>query len=324
MALDQRPYGSDARLLALGLVVVLMWGITAWLRKVASDLPPLELTGLAMLAAALCSGLWPANQGALRRAPRRHPWYAWVFVSGGLLGGAAFYFAALEFAPAAQVVVVTYTWPLLFALTSDAYRRRRPSLLTLVSLLLGLAGVVVMNGGVEPPSGSAWVGYVAGLLAGLSWVAYSLFQQVYERELKYDLPVFFLAAGVLSLTVQAMLGTGLVWPRAWTAYAAAGVLGAGPYGLGFIGWGHVVRNGNPRVIPTLPYAVPAVSALALVLAGDTQPSLTLFAGCFLALTGCISAFHQRSSRLSGAVRQQRPAAAHRRKRSCQEAGHRAS
>src|SRR5699024_11780250 len=36
----------------LGAAVVLMWGATAWLRLLAVSVPPLELTGIALLAAA--------------------------------------------------------------------------------------------------------------------------------------------------------------------------------------------------------------------------------------------------------------------------------
>ncbi|WP_423822456.1 DMT family transporter [Salinisphaera sp. SPP-AMP-43] len=292
MIIDVRPNGSNGRLLALSMFVVAMWGITAWLRQVASELAPLELTGFAMLASAAASRFGANTRGALARAPRAHPWFAWLFVSGGLAGGAGFYFAALEFAPAAQVVVVTYTWPLLFALASDVYSRRRPSVITFFSLLLGLAGVVVMNGGAEMPRGSAWIGYAGGLLAGSSWVAYSLFLQVYERPIAQDFPAFFAAAGLLALVLQYGVHGGLVLPSDWQTYAVAIVLGVGPYGLGFIAWGHVVRNGNPRVIPVLPYAVPAVAAVTLVAAGNTQASVSLFAGCGLAAMACVSALRQ--------------------------------
>lgn len=294
MVIDLRPNGSNVRLLALSLFVVAMWGVTAWLRKVAGGLPPLELTGLAMLASAAASRLLPNTRGAFRRAPRAHPWFAWLFVSGGLVGGAGFYFAALEFAPAAQVVVITYTWPLLFALASDVYSRRRPSVITFFSLSLGLAGVVVMNGGAQLPSSTAWFGYAGGLLAGLSWVAYSLFLQAYERPIAPDFPAFFAGGGVLALCLQWLIHGGVALPGDWIAFTAAAVLGVGPYGLGFVAWGHVVRNGNPRVIPVLPYAVPVVAAVTLVVAGDTRPTLSLFAGCGLAAAACISALRQRS------------------------------
>ncbi|ROO26986.1 EamA family transporter [Salinisphaera japonica] len=295
MTVDLRPHGSNTRLLALSLLVVVMWGITAWLRQIAASLSPLELTGFAMLASALCSRLLPHTRGTACRAPARHPWYAWLFVSGGLVGGAGFYFAALEYAPAAQVVVITYTWPLLFALASDVYNRRRPSVITFFSLLLGLGGVVVINGGMTLPSGSAWLGYGGGLLAGLSWVAYSLFLQVYERPIRRDFPMFFAAGGALALAGQLVLTGELSLPGDWQAYAAAALLGLGPYGLGFVAWGHVVRNGNPRIIPVLPYGVPAIAAITLVIAGSTEPSLSLFAGCALAAGACLGVFAQPDS-----------------------------
>ena len=292
MSIDLRPNGSNTRLLALSLLVVVMWGATAWLRQMAADLSPLELTGLAMLASAACSRLLPGTRGTLCRAPRTHPWYAWVFISGGLVGGAGFYFAALEYAPAAEVVVITYTWPLLFALASDVYSRRRPSVITFFSLLLGLAGVVIINGGTHVPSGTAWLGYAGGLLAGLSWVAYSLFLQVYDRPVRRDFPMFFAAGGVLSLLGQLALEGAIRMPSDGTGYAAAALLGIGPYGLGFVAWGHVVRNGNPRIIPVLPYGVPVIAAVTLVAAGSTEASLSLFAGCALAGCACCSAFAQ--------------------------------
>lgn len=295
MAIDLRPNGSDTRLLALSVFVVVMWGVTAWLRQVAGAMSPLALTGFAMLASALASRLMPGTRKAFRRAPKAHPWFAWLFVSGGLVGGAAFYFAALAFAPAAQVVVVTYTWPLLFALVSDVYNRRRPSVVTFFCLLLGLTGVFVMNGGAEMPSGTAWLGYAGGLAAGLSWVVYSLFLQVYERPIAPDFPAFFAAGGILALALQWLIFGGMALPRDWPAYACAALLGVGPYGLGFVAWGHVVRNGNPRVIPVLPYAVPVVAAITLVAAGDTRPSLSLFTGCGLAAMACLSALQQRSA-----------------------------
>ena len=295
MVVDLRPNGSNTRLLALSLLVVVMWGSTAWLRQIADSLSPLELTGFAMLASALCSRLMPHTRGTVCRAPVRHPWYAWLFVSGGLVGGAGFYFAALEYAPAAQVVVITYTWPLLFALASDVYNRRRPSVITFFSLLLGLAGVVVINGGLTLPSGGAWLGYAGGLLAGASWVAYSLFLQVYERPVRQDFPMFFAAGGASALIGQAIIEGGLSLPVEWQAYGAAALLGIGPYGLGFVAWGHVVRNGNPRIIPVLPYGVLAIAAGTLVFAGSTEPSLSLFVGCALAAGACLSVFAQRES-----------------------------
>lgn len=46
----------------------------------------------------------------------------------------------------------------------------------------------------------------------------------------------------------------------------------------------------------LPYAVPGVAAITLVLVGDTQPTLSLFAGCLLTAAACTMAMQQRPDR----------------------------
>lgn len=283
------------RIAGLSGVVILLWGLTAWLRMLAGGIPPLELTGIALVGAAVCSHLLPGTRGAFMTAVRQHPWYVWLFIVGGLIGSAAFFFAALAHAPAAQVVVITYSWPLLFAIASDVYSRRRPAPLTFASLFVGLAGVAVMHGITQTPSLNAWLGYAASLASGLCWVLYSLCLQVYSRPVTSAYPAFFTLGALVALGLQAATG-GLVWPPSLTAWATSIILGIGPYGLGFLAWGHVVRHGNPRIVPVLPYAVPAVAAITLVLAGRTQPTLSLLAGCALVITACTLSTQARAVR----------------------------
>jgi len=269
----------------LGAAVVLMWGATAWLRLLAVSVPPLELTGIALLAAAVCSRLLPGSRSLLSTMARHYPWYVWPVVGIGLVGGAGFYFAALAWAPAAQTVVITYSWPLLFAIASDVHGGRRPSPLTLAGLLLAFAGVYVMQESGQGPFPHAWLGYACGVASGLCWVLYSLFLQVCARSIEPDYPAFFSFAAVLALLLQAVFG-GFVWPQTTSAWLAISILGIGPYGLGFMAWGYVVHNGNPRVIPVLPYAVPAVAAGLLVLTGHSQPTMALIVGCALVGIAC--------------------------------------
>jgi drug/metabolite transporter (DMT)-like permease len=273
-------------------LVVLLWGSIAWLRILAGEIPPLELTGIALLGAALCSSLMPGSHSSPKQVAVNQAWYAWPIVAVGLIGGAGFYFAALAYAPAAQVVVITYSWPLLFAIASDVYNGRRPPPLTLAGLLLGLAGVYVMQGSAQGPASAAWLGYASGLASGLCWVIYSLFLQAYSRPVAPAYPAFFLASAVLALGLQALAG-GLVWPDSISAWAASIALGIGPYGFGFMAWGYVVRRGNPRIIPMLPYGVPVVAAILLVLVGRSQPTLSLFAGCLLVIAACAAVMCRR-------------------------------
>jgi drug/metabolite transporter (DMT)-like permease len=277
---------STPRIAGLSGLVILLWGITPWLRSLDPAVPPLELAGLALAGAAMSSCLLPVARGAFLNAPREYPWYTWAITAGGFIGSSAFFYTALTYAPAAQAVVIAYIWPLLFAIASDVYGHRRPAPVTIVALLVGLAVVAIMHGITQAPSLDAWLGYAAALASGLCWVVYSLFVQGYSRSITSAYPAFFALAAVVALGLQAATGD-FVWPHSPVAWVASFALGVGPYGLGFIAWGYVVRHGNPHIVPVLPYAVPAVAAITLVLAGQTPSTLSLWAGCALVVVACM-------------------------------------
>ncbi|ROO24296.1 hypothetical protein SAOR_15440 [Salinisphaera orenii MK-B5] len=289
----------ELRVTALAIFVVVLWGMLPWLRALAGEVPALQLTAMAMGCAAVSSRLLPGSD-SLRSALRAHPPQAWLVIVGGMLGALTLYFAALSLAPAPQVVVIAYTWPLLLALAGDLYRRRPPSFVSILALLLGLAGVAILQGGGASLAGRVGLGCVAALGAGLCWAGYSLFVQVYARPVGSAYPAFFALAAVVALLLQAAT-QGLVWPLSPAALAAAAALGVGPYGLAFMAWAHVLQHGNPRVVPVLPYAVPGVAAAILVLTDHVEPTLRLALGCGVVALACVTAMRgntgQRAPRL---------------------------
>lgn len=60
------------RLAGLSVVVILFWGLSAWLRILAIDIPPLELTGIALAGAAASSLLLTQPRTAIQSV-RQHP-----------------------------------------------------------------------------------------------------------------------------------------------------------------------------------------------------------------------------------------------------------
>jgi drug/metabolite transporter (DMT)-like permease len=169
-------------------------------------------------------------------------------------------------------------WP------ADLLAGRRPSAATLCGLALGLAGVAIIHGfnGLAARDG---LGYACGLASGLCWVGYSLFVQRYSRPLGSAYPAFLAVGALVAFAAQWLVG-GWVWPISGQAILAGTVLGVGPYGLAFIARGYLVRNGNPRIVPVLPYLVPAIAAIALVAIGRPQPSMRLAFGCMLVVLAC--------------------------------------
>jgi drug/metabolite transporter (DMT)-like permease len=60
-----------------------------------------------------------------------------------------------------------------------------------------------------------------------------------------------------------------VWPDARQALGVL-LLGLGPVGAAFFLWDRGMKQGDPRLLGTLAYAVPVASTLLLILAGEAE------------------------------------------------------
>ena len=85
---------------------------------------------------------WPFRKGAI--ASLRQGWQVWLLGVGGLFGYHFVYFSAIRAAPAVEVSLIAYLWPLFLVVFSAFLPGERLKLHHLVGVALGLAGAVVI------------------------------------------------------------------------------------------------------------------------------------------------------------------------------------
>lgn len=272
---------SPATLAGCG--ALLLWAFLALLSRLAAGIPPLQLTamgfavgGLIGLAVVLARG----NAAALRQEP-----IAWLHGVGGLFGYHALYFAALALAPAVEANLLNYLWPLLIVLLSAPIRGLRLGPARLSGVALGFAGcaVLVGPGASFPPE--ALPGFLAALGCAVVWSVYSVTSGTprIARVPTEAVAGFCLATAVLAaLAHLAFEPTVIPDARQWTA---ALLLGLGPVGAAFFLWDVGMKRGDPRLLGTLAYAVPVVSTLLLILAGEGVLSLRVLAATLMVAGG---------------------------------------
>jgi drug/metabolite transporter (DMT)-like permease len=225
---------------------------------------------------------------ALRQGP-----LAWAHSVGGLFGYHALYFLAFALAPAVEVNLINYLWPLLIVLLAAPIRGLRLGPARLAGVGLGFAGcaLLVGPGAAFPPE--AMAGFAAALGCAVVWAVYSVTSGT--RRLA-GVPTeavagFCLAtaalAGLLHLVFEA---TVLPDARQWLAVAA---LGLGPVGAAFFLWDVGMKRGDPRLLGTLAYAVPVASTLLLVAAGEGEWSLSVVAATLMVAGGGVIAARAR-------------------------------
>ena len=247
-----------------GCGALILWAFLAMLARMASGVPPLQLTAVGFAAGGLMAFVVVAAQGRL--ALLRQGPLAWIHGVGGLFGYHALYFAALALAPAVEANLLNYLWPLLIVLLSAPILGLRLGGRRIAGVALGFAGCVLLVGaGASFPPGAA-PGFAAAVGCAVVWSVYSVTSKRMQVVPTEAVAGFCLATALLAGVTHLLFETTVVPDaRQWVAVL---LLGAGPLGAAFFLWDTGMKRGDPRLLGTLAYAVPVASTLLLVAMGD--------------------------------------------------------
>lgn len=268
-----------------GCGAILLWAFLGLLARLADGVPPLQLTALSMATGGLLGLAVVARRGAL--GTLRQGGLAWAHGTGGLFGYHALYFAALALAPAVEANLLNYLWPLLIVLLSGLILGLPLGSRRLMGVALGFAGcALLIGGGAHFPAG-ALPGFLCAVAGAVVWATYSVTARRLAQVPTEAVAGFCLAsaalAGVLHFAFEVT-----VWPDARQALAIL-LLGLGPVGSAFFLWDLGMKRGDPRLLGTFAYAIPVLSTLLLVAAGEGQADERVLLAALLVAGGGVLA-----------------------------------
>jgi drug/metabolite transporter (DMT)-like permease len=268
----------------LSLVTILIWSTLAVLGSRMGHLPPFLSVGLALVVGGLV--------GLRRMREWRVPVGTLAIGIGGIFGYHALLFTAFRFAPAVEVNLLQYLWPLLIVVLSPLYLRGyRLAFHHVAGSILGLAGAaLVITGGKLSLEAANLPGYLLALAAAFTWSSYSLLTKRVRAFPTGAVGGFCLASGVLSLLLFALDVAAFGAPVP-SISAKDGLflllLGLGPMGLAFYTWDAALKRGDSRVIGALAYLTPLLSTLNLVLWGGRRLSVVSMGAMGLIVLGAV-------------------------------------
>jgi drug/metabolite transporter (DMT)-like permease len=290
--------GMAALLLALLSIVV--WSSLAFLNSRVNALPPFLAVGVALCVGGLV--------GLSRAREWRVPLRTFAVGVGGIFGYHALLFAAFRVAPAVEVNLINYLWPLLIVLLSPVFLKGfRLGPRHLAGAILGLAGAaLIVSGGSLKPDAAYLPGYFLAAAAALAWACYSLLTKRLPPFPTGAVGGFCLASGLLSLGVYLIerLAPGAsAAPRLETMdWVFLALLGLGPMGGAFYAWDAALKRGDPRVIGALSYLTPLLSTLNLALLGGKRLSPIAVAALALIVAGAaVGSFEVLKAAFAGAI-----------------------
>ena len=256
------------------LAAIALWASLAALGVSLSHVPPFLLTGVSLIVGSVLA--WPfvlRDPVQWRVAPRT--------LGLGVLtlfGYHFFLFIGLRIAPAVEVNLVNYLWPLLIVVLAPLYlpgvKLQRVHIVAAVVAFAG-AAIAILGGsqtiasagqtGLAPQANAVW-GYLLALVSAFLWANYSL--QTKRMEINGNgfptaaIGLFGLVSGALSLLCHWLLEPQVtLTARDWLLLVA---MGMGPLGAAFFLWDKALKLGDARHIGLLSYITPLASTVLLI------------------------------------------------------------
>lgn len=261
----------------LALISISLWSFVAYLASSLTSMPAILLVGTSLLV------------GSLVGVGRIRDWFiSWKVLAVGLLGYFIYHlllFSAFHYAPAIEVSLMNYLWPLLIVVLAPLLLKDHPLRgHHLLGAGLGFAGAaLIVSGGRLGLDAQNLRGYLLAGGAGVAWACYSLLTKRLPPFPTAAVAGFCLVSGVLSLglfslnpdALQIVRGVSL---REWLLVL---LIGLGPNGIAFYAWDAAIKRGDPRVIGSLSYLTPLLAMINLVWLG--RQSFTWVSAAAMAL-----------------------------------------
>jgi len=278
----------------MGLIAICLWALLAWLTSQTGDVPPFALVamtfGIAFLAWLFRLGWLIRKKGVIVLNLFRQSWKIWLLGIGGLFLYHAFYFAALDNAPAIDASLIAYLWPLLIVLFSGFLPNERTRLWPIFGAFLGFLGAVliILGKGETQWAEEYALGYFFAFLCAFTWSGYSILSRLSGKVTSDVIGPCCGATALLGWVCHA-LWEPAIGSVSSAQYAAIISLGIGPVGLAFFVWDYGIKRGDIIMLGALSYFSPLLSSAVLILTGVADFTSRIALSALLITFGAICA-----------------------------------
>ena len=272
----------------IGSISILLWGTLALLTQLTEgEIPPFQLLSMTFFIAFLMMLTRWKYQRHWGAGFAKQPWYVWLHGVAGLFGYHFCYFLAMSYAPAVEVSLLAYLWPLfivLFAALLPEEHLKKQHFIGAIIALSGCWFLIGSNG--QGFSGIYLKGYLLAFSCSLIWSSYSVIGRMF-KQIPTDAVGWFCGVTAILGLICHLIWEATVWPKTGLQWLGVIGLGLGPVGLAFFTWDYGVKHGNLQLLGVLSYSAPLISTLLLVVTGVTPASITIF---IASIAICLGAF----------------------------------
>ncbi|MBB1487154.1 DMT family transporter [Oceanospirillum sediminis] len=270
-----------------GICAVLLWGGLALLGSMTASIPAFQLLFICFSISAVIMLVRRKLSGdALMTLPSLSI-TGWLAGITGLFGFHFFYFMALKLAPAMEVSLIVYLWPLLLTVFVAKSGRRLQATTGGILGFTGIALVIINSQTSSTPSlidsQNAIYGYLFAFSCAFIWSGYSWYLSRSPGK-SDDIGWLSIVVAALSLIAHS-LSEDSHWSWSASEWFGALLLGLGPVGGAFYLWDLGMRKGNQTLLASFSFAAPLITAISLALAGLNDWSTEIIIALVLVMLG---------------------------------------
>lgn len=272
------------------ILTILLWSATPAVAKLAlGELSNYQLLFYTSIVGAISLFMVNLFQGRLKFFSQYTKKDYLIMFGMGFVGIFLYYvflYGAFALAPAGQVNVVNYLWPVFIIVFSILILREKFNWKTILAILISFVGALIAftQGNFSAFSGEHTNGY---LLAALGAICYGLFS-VIGKKLDYEkfssMLVYYIAATILIIPTSLAV-SGFVFPKSLTTIIAILALGGIMNSIAFVFWFKALKIGHTHKTANLIYSVPFLAMIWTYLLNGENFSVSSILGLALIIIG---------------------------------------
>jgi len=277
----------------IGSISILLWGMLALFTQMTEGrIPPFQMIAMTFSIAFVMMLLNWWRKGELGLQYLRQPIPVWVLGVGSYFGYHFCYFAAMNNAPAVDVSLIAYLWPLFIVLFAALLPGESLLLKQVVGALVALFGCwLIIANKAEGSDGfdiENMQGYLLAFACALIWSSYSVLSR-FVKQVSTDVVGWYCFFTAILAWFAHLYWEESVQPETFKHWLGVVGLGIGPMGLAFFTWDYGVKRGNLPLLGVLSYSAPLISVLLLIIWGDARLTLNLILACIAIVLGSLIA-----------------------------------
>lgn len=265
-----------------GVLAILLWGCLALLGVNTTQIPAFELLTLCFFISALLMPITRMIKGEKILTKPTLSLSQWLVGIVGLFGFHFCYFTALKKAPAIEVSLIAYLWPILLAILLSTKTTFLRAIIGGLCGFVGISFVIVGDVGFSF-NDDFYAGYLLALCCALIWSSYSWFLSRSNNKVD-DIGWLSLIVALLSLFAHLQLET-TYWQLTFKQWLGVILLGLGPVGGAFYLWDSALKRGNKKLLASLSFLTPLISSIVLAVFGLNNWSSNILIALGLILLG---------------------------------------